>query len=109
MNLINPELIPAINQSLQLELQENISLERLEEILAAYVNELIQSDFQTLVSLLYRIDVNEIKLKNLLKDNIEKNAGKIIAGLIIERQLQKIKSRQQFTRGGKNTSEDESR
>jgi hypothetical protein len=49
-----------------------------------------------LVNLLYRIDVSEKNLKELLAKNPKQDAGDIIAMLIIERQLQKIKSRQQF-------------
>lgn len=58
--------------------------------LAAYVNELIMTNFERLVQLLYRIDVSEEKLKKLLRQNPESNAGLIIASLIIERQKQKI-------------------
>ena len=58
--------------------------------LAAYVNELIMTNFERLVQLLYRIDVSEEKLKKLLRQNPESDAGLIIANLIIERQKQKI-------------------
>ena len=58
--------------------------------LAAYVNELIMTNFERLVQLLYRIDVSEEKLKKLLRQNPESDAGIIIADLIIERQKQKI-------------------
>ena len=39
------------------------------------------------------IDVDEARLKKLLKDNAGEDAGMIIARLIIERQLQKIVTR----------------
>jgi hypothetical protein len=58
--------------------------------LAAYVNELIMTNFERLVQLLYRIDVSEEKLKKLLRQNPESDAGMIIADLIIERQKQKL-------------------
>jgi hypothetical protein len=60
---------------------------------AQYFNNLIESDFHKLVSLLYRVDVSENKLKQVLKDNPDENAGRIIALLVIERLLQKIRSR----------------
>ena len=71
------------------------------------MNELIKSDFNHLVQILYRIDVNEAKLKQVLKDNSNEDAGKIIAALIIERQQQKTKSRQQFSQQDDNFSEEE--
>ena len=67
--------------------------------LEAIINNLINADFEKLVNILYRIDVNEQKLKTLLKENDGKNAASIISNLVIERQIQKIKSRQQFSQG----------
>jgi len=68
---------------------------------------LIQSDFQQLILVLYRVDVNEDKLKYLLKENSEENAAIIIADLLIERQSQKIISRQQFNKRGNEIDENE--
>ncbi len=62
------------------------------------INELINNDFQALVQLLYRIDVNENKLKNLLKQNTDIESAKIIADLIIDRQLQKIATKKEFSK-----------
>lgn len=59
--------------------------------LASEINHLILTNFERLIQLLYRIDVSELKLKSLLKENPNEDVGKIIATLIIERQLQKIK------------------
>ena len=67
--------------------------------LAAWINNLILNDFDKLISVLYRIDVSETKLKLMLAENKEEDAAKMIALLIIERQLQKIKSRKQFKTG----------
>jgi hypothetical protein len=39
--------------------------------------------------------VSEAKLKYMLKENTDKDASPMIADLIIERQLQKIRSRQE--------------
>ncbi len=60
------------------------------------VNHLIQTDFQKLVTILYRVDVNEEKLRSLLAEHQEEDAARIIARLIIERQFQKIESRKQY-------------
>lgn len=89
-------LVREINKNMAIELPEEIALEELQRRLGIYLNELIQNDFQKLIMLLYRIDVSEPRLKQLLQVQPQENAGNIIADLIIERQLQKIKSRQQF-------------
>jgi len=60
------------------------------------VNRLIENDFQKLVDILYRIDVNERKLKFLLQENVGEDTPVIIADLIIERQMEKIRSRAAF-------------
>ena len=73
--------------------------------LEALVNGLIINNFEKLVQLLYRIDVNEAKLKAMLADNTNEDAAKIIAALIIERQLQKIKSRAEFKSDNNSTEE----
>lgn len=68
--------------------------------LAARINELIQHDFTGLINILYRIDVSESKLKQTLQANPGKDAGYIIAKLVIERQLQKIKTREELRNDG---------
>src|ERR1700676_4982289 len=92
------ELIRTLNNYADLKLPEHISLDELQEKLKQHINHLIQHDFEKLVTLLYRIDVSEIKLKELLQQNANKDAAEIIAKLIIERQMQKIKTRNQFKR-----------
>jgi hypothetical protein len=103
----NSTLIKSLSNDLAIELPEKISLEELKEALSSQINYLIQTDFQKLVLLLYRIDVNEARLKLLLKEYPGEDAGKMIADLIIERQLQKIKSRQQFKRQDENIDDAE--
>jgi hypothetical protein len=71
------------------------------------INDLITTDFQKLVSILYRMDVSEPKLKQLLNENVGTNAALIITDLMIERQEQKIISRQQFRKKDENISDDE--
>ena len=69
---------------------------KLFEALSAYINQLINNDFEYLLSLLYRIDVDEKKMRALLHQQQNSNAADIIARLIIARQLEKIKCREQF-------------
>ena len=106
MTQMNTDLIPALRQSMEIDLPDHISFESLNEKLCDHINHLIQHDFQKLALILYRVDVNEEKLKYLLEENSNKDASTIITELIIERQLQKIKSRQEFRRDN-NISEEE--
>jgi hypothetical protein len=92
------ELIQDLNRFYALELTPSLTLEQLETLLAEKINIMIRDDFATLVQLLYRIDVNETKLRELLRATDEP-AGKIIAKLIMERQWQKIETRRQYKHG----------
>lgn len=101
------ELVQLVNKELAIELPVQISMEEIQEKLSAHINRLIQGNFEQLVNLLYRIDVSEPKIKSLLQMQPGTNAGDIIANLIIERQLQKIQSRQQFKTNNGNFTEEE--
>jgi hypothetical protein len=71
------------------------------------INSLLVGDFDRLISILYRMDVSELKLKQLLKENQAEDAAKIIALLMVERQAEKIKSRRQFNQRDDNIDENE--
>jgi hypothetical protein len=64
--------------------------------LSAYLNHLLVNDFSALVQILYRVDVSEEKLKAVLAENKEADAGDLLSELIIERQAQKAGVRQSF-------------
>ena len=96
-----PEKIIAVTNSIQ-----DSPSEELRNQLIAFLNDLINKDFNALVQLLYRIDVNEKKLKQLLQQNKNTDASLIIADLIIKRQLQKIATRKQFNNTKKSPPDD---
>ena len=101
------ELIQLINKELQTEMAEKNSYQEVHTQLSDYINNLIKNDFDKLIAYLYRIDVNEQKLKTLLQQFPLQDAGSIIASLIIERQEQKIKTRKQFSQQDTDFDEEE--
>jgi len=103
----NTELIQLVNTEMAIDLPEQISFNEIREELSKYINDLIVNDFQKLVSLLYRIDISELRLKQLLLEENHEDAGKVIADMIIQRQLEKIKTRQQFKQANENIDESE--
>jgi hypothetical protein len=103
----NIELIRLLNKELATDLADTLSYKEIHTRLAARVNELIKNDFERLVSLLYRIDVSEQKLKSLLRQSPDEDAGNIIAALVLERQQQKLKTRKQFGQRDKDVNEEE--
>ncbi len=92
------------NNNIELFLQKinaltiNQPSEAFVEQLRLFINHLLQFDFQKLVYLLYRIDINERVLKNLLHNNPKTDAAIIISNLIIKRQQEKLKAKMQFKR-----------
>ena len=104
---MHTDLISDINQSLEISLPDTLSSEELRGKLVAHINYLINHDFEKLVFYLYRIDVNESKMKHLLDQREGENAAELIADLIIERQVEKIKSHQQFSQRDNDIDENE--
>lgn len=74
--------------------QPRASEEELLEALAREVDRLIVDDFQRLVAMLYRLDIPEQRLKEMLRKHRQADAGRIIAHLILERQKEKQRSRE---------------
>lgn len=66
------------------------------EQLVAYINDLVLNDFNKLLQLLYRIDIDENKLKTNLSRQEGRPAAVIIAEMIITRQTEKIISRKNY-------------
>lgn len=89
-------IIALLNREFPEKRHDRFNEKEPELILQEKINELIQHDFAGLVNLLYRVDVSEQKLKQLLKDTQGKDAARIISSLIIERQIEKIKHRHSF-------------
>ena len=100
--MMEKELVEILNKQFDVPFNDFASLQNLETALSIQINDLIKNDFQKLIHILYKVDVNELALKKLLKDNKGEDAALLIAGLIIERELQKIKTRKEF--GKKNNT-----
>ncbi len=82
------------NESLMTINNEENFLIELRRLLSAKVLELLKSNHSKLFSILYRIDVNEIAVRKALNESSLIEAAFKITDLIINRQLQKIASKQ---------------
>ena len=99
------ELRLQLAQTWEIKTQESNATE-FEAQLAARINQLVNEDFNKLISILYRLDIDEHALRKLLQNNAE-DAGTIIAGMVIQRQLEKNKSRREFRQRDENIDEAE--
>ena len=100
------ESIQAVGVELGLTLRDDNS-EWQFQALTDQINALLVNDFDRLIAILYRMDVSDIKLKHLLKQNPGEDAGRIIAELMIERQVQRIQSRKTFQQKDEEIDENE--
>jgi hypothetical protein len=94
------ELKDYLSETFALTWQGQPTLEQLREVLAVHINHLIQVRFHELVGLLYRVDISESRLRTMLADHQDVDAGQIIASMIIDRQLQKMETRKKFRQTG---------
>lgn len=85
-----------VQQKLQEEFEMEPHVDKLDFVnhLALEINRLITADFAKLVRILYRLDIDEKNLKEMLQKYVYEDAGYIIAQLIIKRELQKAEQRQ---------------
>lgn len=88
-----PALRYDLSNSYGLDLPETATIEALEAILAQRIDTLINNDFNRLIQLLYRIDVSEPNLRQILKQHPTADGSALIARLILERLWQKIVTR----------------
>lgn len=68
------------------------------ELLVNFIDDLIRNDFNRLLSILYRVDISENKLKLKLAQNKDTkvHSAQIIAQLLIDRENEKIISREKY-------------
>jgi len=100
-------IIKYLNEKFDISIPSATTAEEMELFLAERINRLIATDFTQLVQVLYRIDVSEAKLRSMLKEHPDADAGRIIAALVIQRQLEKIRSREQFRKADDTIDEEE--
>lgn len=87
--------VDLITENFELQENENLKLEQIRLFLIDKLRELIYHNSEKLFQILYRIDVKEEKSIEALS---KKNAAESLADLIIERQMQKAKTRMEYNR-----------
>ncbi|HEY1021462.1 MAG TPA: hypothetical protein VGE06_04085 [Flavisolibacter sp.] len=80
---------------LLLEWQETLPVEQKESIrsrVSKALNQLLLHDFGALVQVLYRVDVPEAKVKTVLQQHPDTDAGDLLADLLLQRMEDKRKT-----------------
>ncbi len=79
------------------DVPENISESHLREVLIKTFEYLVEDDFPKLLQVLYRADVDQYKLKELLENTEGKSTAEIIADAYIERQKAKVETWKKYS------------
>ncbi len=95
IDLQNKELVLLLNQAFELEITEN-DWQQIRAILISEIIMLMLKSSDKLWNILYRIDVNESKVKAIFTNASAEEIAPQIADLIMERMLQKAQSRIEY-------------
>ncbi len=79
------------------DIAENLSEEQLYQILVNSFDYLVENDFSKLLQILYRADVDQYKLKELLEASGNQNSAEVIARAYIERQKAKVETWKKYS------------
>ena len=79
------------------DLPENTSEDQLREVLIKTFDYLVEDDFQKLLQILYKADVDQYKLKSLLENSEGKSSAEVIADAYIERQKAKAETWKKYS------------
>lgn len=81
------------------EVPENISESHLRDVLVKTFEYLVDDDFPKLLQVLYRADVDQYKLKELLENTEDKSTAEIIADAYMDRQKAKVETWKKYSGG----------
>ena len=98
------ELVHVLNNTLDAEIPDKVSEQEILQLLEKRVSVLIERNVEEFFQLMYRLDISERKLADVLRSE---DAISGIAKLIYDRQLEKIQSRLQHKAGNRGVEEDE--
>ena len=79
------------------DIPEDIKEEHLRDVLVKTFEYLVDDDFPKLLQILYRADVDQYKLKELLENTEGKSTAEIIADAYIARQKAKVETWKKYS------------
>lgn len=101
-----PEVLEKVSRDFstsrtKIELIEDYTkdIEALKNHLSQKVAEMMEKDFDRFLNNMYRIDVSEVKVRKILNESPFGTIPEKLAELIIERQMQRIKTQRLYREG----------
>jgi len=90
------ELCQAVSSRFELSVDDQLTIEGLKKALTYRILELLDKNLERLLSMLYRVDLSQKKLDDIFERGSKEEIAEKIAEAVIDRQLQKIKTRNYY-------------
>jgi hypothetical protein len=94
-NEIN-EVYGIISRNFEVERSGEVTFETLRDLLGIRIRELLDKNLEKLVSIMYRIDLNQAKVDRIFENVSKDEIALQLAVLIIERQMEKVRTRRLY-------------
>lgn len=92
----NKELNEAISSRFELIKADNLNIDDLRRVLTDRILDLLERNVERLLSILYRVDLNQKRLDEIFMNGTKEEIAEKIAEAVIERQIQKIETRKLY-------------
>jgi hypothetical protein len=89
-----------ISRNFEVETSGELTIESLVKLLSVRIRELLEKNLEKLVSIMYRIDLNQAKVDKIFENISKDEIAYQLAVLIIERQIEKVKTRRMYKSAG---------
>lgn len=91
------ETFSLINKDFSIDVKNNYTYENLKQFLVTHIKNLLANDFERLINILYRIDVDEKQFYDALNNADHSEVASQIADLVLKREMEKVKWRNSFS------------
>jgi len=92
------EVFSIISTNFELASGDVLSFEEIHRILTERIHELLEKNVEKLIFILYRIDVGQKKTDEIFNNPSKEEIASLLATAVIERQLEKVKTRRKYSR-----------
>jgi hypothetical protein len=92
----NKELTEAISSRFELTKTDSPTIDDLKRLLMERILDLLERNVERLLSILYRVDLNQKKLDEIFLNGTKEEIAEKISEAVIERQIQKIETRKYY-------------
>lgn len=97
INIEPGELLPVISSNFEIAGNNDITMDELKLMLASRIREMLDTNMEKLVAILYRIDVGQRITDEIFSENNKEDIAPLLADAIIQRQIQKILTRKKYS------------